>query len=836
MLSAVNRTIGRRGFVLAALLAHALIAQGHPLHDIGTPTLAELYVSPTGNDTNPGTSPGAPLATLTAAWNLIPTGTLSATGYRINLLPGVYTCEPGEPDACFNYFNQRSGTHSFPIIIRAANGPGTATLRGGLNLSNVSYLYLIDLNLVGGGALPTNGSGNNLLHLDSADHVLLRGLTVAGPDCPNDSCNNLQEVLKVNQTQYLYVENSTFSGAWHSVVDYMVVQYGHILGNHLHTAGQWCMYIKGGSAYQHIEDNELEGCQLGFQAGQSANLAMMVPPWLQFEVYDIKFVNNLLHDIPGTGLGVAGGYNILYAHNTLYRVATDPNNGYPMLQMVLGERNCTPTDELHDPELTARCRERTDAGGWGPDAFNPGLPAIPNRNVYVYNNVFYNPPGSQTLYATLAVNPPTPPPDGFRNIPNPLPTDANLAIRGNIIWDGGSGHPLGVDDTSGCAPSNPTCNPAQLAADNHINEFEPAMVDPGAGDFHPIRGGNLATATTYAIPDFVWSDFPLIPAGNPSNLVAVDRNGEPRPALGFPGAYAKPSNQPPTADAGPDRSASIGEAVSLLGSGTDPDHGPSPLAFSWAQPVGQSITLNGDKTATPSFTPEQAGVYTFFLTVNDGLQNSPADSVAIAVQPKANPPRENRAPIANAGADRTVTLGTRISLDGRGSSDPDTASSPLVYRWTQSAGPTVALGGADTATPGFFPEQPGTYTFSLTVSDGLAASSSDSVSVAVEDTPLLVLAPNGGETWKSESVQTIRWYASSALAVGKPLKIQYSRNGGKKWTTLRKTEAYTGLFRWRPKPADTGARSRIRICLMSARPPATPICDASDGTFVIQRK
>ena len=56
---------------------------------IGNPTLSELYVAPTGADTNPGTSATQPLRTLTEAWARVPL-TSSTTGYRINLLPGVY--------------------------------------------------------------------------------------------------------------------------------------------------------------------------------------------------------------------------------------------------------------------------------------------------------------------------------------------------------------------------------------------------------------------------------------------------------------------------------------------------------------------------------------------------------------------------------------------------------------------------------------------------------------------------------------------------------------------------------------------------------------------------
>jgi len=75
----------------------------------------------------------ATLRTLSAAWSRVPQGELQTTGYQINLLAGEYACE-GD---CINYFDERMGTYQFPIIIRAADGPGTATLLGGLNIANV---------------------------------------------------------------------------------------------------------------------------------------------------------------------------------------------------------------------------------------------------------------------------------------------------------------------------------------------------------------------------------------------------------------------------------------------------------------------------------------------------------------------------------------------------------------------------------------------------------------------------------------------------------------------------------------------------------------------------
>ncbi len=508
-------------------------------YDIGQPILTDIYVSPSGSNSNSGQSPTTPLKTITAAWAQIPTGTLTGTGYRINLLPGTYPCEPAEPDDCRNGFGDRHGTAQYPIIIRAYGS--RPTIRGGFDLANLSYFYLIDLNLVGGGALPTNQSGNNLLHLYNSDHVLLRRVNVEGPNCDTDSCNNLQETFKVNQVQYLYLEDSTLGGAWHTVVDYFSVQYGHLLNNHLHTAGQWCIYIKGGTSYLRLEGNELERCALGFQAGQSSNLTVMRSPWLHYEAYDIKFVNNLLHDLPGVGLSVTGGYNILFAYNTLYRVGTSTGTGYPLINTAPGERGCNATDEIPSPVPV--CTTLTGQGAWGPNILTDNLPAIPNRNIYIYNNLIYNPPPSQTQYTHLSVAAPLALPTGFQNLPATIASDQNLVIAGNFIWNGPTDHPWGIDETTGCPPGNPTCNPTQLTLSNTLNLTEPRLIAPEAGNYHPAAGSAIFSATVYPIPDFSWTTFtPTVPAGTLTNTVAVDRDGRSRGQTGPAGAYVGNNN------------------------------------------------------------------------------------------------------------------------------------------------------------------------------------------------------------------------------------------------------------------------------------------------------
>jgi hypothetical protein len=115
-------------------------------------------------------------------------------------------------------------------------------------------------------------------------------------------------------------------------------------------------------------------------------------------------------------------------------------------------------------------------------------------------------------------------------------------MRGNLIWNGGEEMPLGIEDASqGCQDTNPTCNAAQLLADNMINTLQPQLVDPAGGDFRPAAGGSVVDVVTYAIPDFGWGDAPTppsVPAGDLNNHILVDRDGAARTWPGIPGAYA----------------------------------------------------------------------------------------------------------------------------------------------------------------------------------------------------------------------------------------------------------------------------------------------------------
>ncbi len=151
-------------------------------------------------------------------------------------------------------------------------------------------------------------------------------------------------------------------------------------------------------------------------------------------------------------------------------------------------------------------------------------------------------------------------------------------------------------------------------------------------------------------------------------------------------------NHPPIANVGPDQTVNESSKVTLVGVAIDPDPNDK-LSYSWLQTAGPAVTLNGHDTASPTFTaPSNVPSDTqlkFALTAKDdkGAESNNLAIVTITVT------HINRPPIADAGIDQTVNAGYIVTLDGSKSKDPD--NDPLIYSWIQTAGPNVALNGAD---------------------------------------------------------------------------------------------------------------------------------------------
>lgn len=192
----------------------------------------------------------------------------------------------------------------------------------------------------------------------------------------------------------------------------------------------------------------------------------------------------------------------------------------------------------------------------------------------------------------------------------------------------------------------------------------------------------------------------------------------------------------PVANAGTNFSVDENTLAQLDGSGSYDNDG-DPFTYLWIAPAG--ITLNNTAIVNPSFTAPEVNRntnFTFSLVTNDGTSNSDTSKVTVTVR------QLNKAPVANAGADRSYPEGTSIQLNGSGSSDPD--GQALIYNWQsldgivlfnpKSAAPTFIAPAVQTDTP---------YRFSLTVNDGIVDSQTDMVTITVLQVNQIPLAHAG---------------------------------------------------------------------------------------------
>jgi hypothetical protein len=448
-----------------------------PRVELDTSRVVDFWVDPaTGSDSGSGASRDAALRTLAEAWRRVPMHAELSVGYRINLAAGVYP-ESAVP----NYWEGRRGTASAPVIVRAADGAGTARLPA-VNVFDCHHLAFEGLEISAG--------GGDVLHFERCSRILLRDTIVRGTgDLASYAAP--QEALKVNQSQHVFIENCDISGGWDNAVDFVAVQYGHVVGSRIHRSGDWAMYAKGGSASLTIMANEFfDAGTGGFTAGQGTGFEFMVSPWLTYEAESIRFTHNLVHDVEGAGFGVNGGRDVLFAHNTLSRVGSRSH----VIEAVHGLRSC-------DGDAVT-CGRFLAAGGWGTAVPGREEP-IPNRDVFVFNNVVFNPDGAGSRWEHLAVAAPRTPSPGS-NIPSPARADDGLLFRGNVIWNGPTGHSLGVEGALA----------ADILAHNAINSLRPILVSPATGDYRFAPGFALpVTWELPTIPGFDGSPPPEPPAG-----------------------------------------------------------------------------------------------------------------------------------------------------------------------------------------------------------------------------------------------------------------------------------------------------------------------------------
>ena len=221
---------------------------------------------------------------------------------------------------------------------------------------------------------------------------------------------------------------------------------------------------------------------------------------------------------------------------------------------------------------------------------------------------------------------------------------------------------------------------------------------------------------------------PAINAGKDVSAYGVtfDHEGKPRPvgAIWDVGAFELPGNQKPAVAVGANQSIILPtNTTTIVGSASDPDG--TIASYLWSKQTGPTATLANTTTTTLTVSNLVVGIYVFRLTATDnGGETGFKDMTVTVIDPAIN-----QAPVANAGANKTITLPTNTTVLTGSGSDPD--GTITTYLWTKFSGPAATLANANTASLTVSGLVQGTYVFRLTVTDDKGATDFKDATVTV---------------------------------------------------------------------------------------------------------
>ncbi|WIA19213.1 hypothetical protein OEZ85_003855 [Tetradesmus obliquus] len=455
-----------------------------------------------------------PFKTFAAAWFSLGKGLLKA-GVVMNIKPGVALSGRLWMDGVW-------GTEDAPLIIQrdpAADASAPPSIIEIVDIFNCTYMYFKGITF----QQRLETAGGNVVHLASCSYVYLLNVTIAGYGTGTGYPGSNQ-ALKINQVKGLYVEDSDIFGSCPNGVglDGVAVQYGHVCRSNIHHA-DWCMYIKGGSAYFIIDSNTVHHCQqAGLRVGQGTGFEFMTPPFLEYEAYGMKMTNNVIYNVWGAGLGAIGSYSVLIAHNTLYKVGSRSHT----VEFYYGTRGCG---------SNAVCTRNWNLGGWGPALATSPAISIPSKDVQFLNNIIVNPKNESSMWSHFSVSsnlnttgssyPPS--------MPNPLSVTQGFVIKGNVFVNPHRSYPSMSLGLAACEKTGLPCDPTTVLVDNLINVpgLNLTFTDPESlvltdDSKAALRAANYKHAAE--VPFASWTTGVETPPGVLDNTLPIDRDGSSR--------------------------------------------------------------------------------------------------------------------------------------------------------------------------------------------------------------------------------------------------------------------------------------------------------------------
>jgi PKD repeat protein len=277
---------------------------------------------------------------------------------------------------------------------------------------------------------------------------------------------------------------------------------------------------------------------------------------------------------------------------------------------------------------------------------------------------------------------------------------------------------LTVTDANGCTDSK------SVSVNTHPQPVADAGVTGPMGPTGKILGGSPTASNGTPPYTYSWT-----PATGLSSTTAANPNAKPSATTSYTVTVTDSNGCQATskvtvsmndlkADAGNDLNICQGGTI-WLGSGNAAQGGVPPYTYQWSPSTGLSSANGPNADAFPSTTT------TYVLTVTDAVGFTAKDSMVLTVKVPA---------IADAGADRTICPGDKVTLGG---SPTGQGLAPLAYWWT----PRTGLDDSSKANPVASPTV--TTTYILGVGGVNVCDKYDTVTIVVNTPPAPKLTAAG---------------------------------------------------------------------------------------------
>ena len=342
-------------------------------------------------------------------------------------------------------------------------------------------------------------------------------------------------------------------------------------------------------------------------------------------------------------------------------------------------------------------------------------------NTYIYNNTSGNKADASGYWCSIAV---------IGQYPSPWVCEVKNNLGFNLMTNGKT--KIAMDQSNGTWKPDSSNNLYFSAPDGII---DPVTGIPVANS--PVIGKGLT------VP-WVTDDFYHNARTGAYDIGAVQHGGP---------AIPPPPNQPPVAIGDGARTVTLPASNTLLNGTKSYDPDGTITNYLWTMVSGNGAVITSPSSASTTVKGLTQGLSIFKLTVTDNNNASASVLDSILVDAAANLP-----PIANAGADQTITIPvSTVSVNGSGSKDQDDGGALAGYHWSQGSGAAAAaITSSDSITTTISGLQPGVYVFKLTVTDSSGATSTSSMTVlvkgAVNQPPIAKAGPSQTVSLPRDSV------------------------------------------------------------------------------------